>query len=139
MTEADRPHTTPDKPTDAPPNEQDERLRGEPRPDRPHLVIRIDRREYPVPPELLEDGRLTGLQIRRLADPDVGSDRDLFEVVPGGSDRKIADAQEVPIRDRMRFFSAPSVINPGESPVAGVASPAVQPRGRLENHSHAAS
>ena len=138
MTEADRHPMTPDKPTDAPRNEPDERLRSEPRPDRPRLVIRIDRREYPVPPELLEDGRLTGFQIRRLADPDIGPDRDLFEVVPGGSDRKIADAQEVPIRDRMRFFSAPSVINPGSSPVAGASSAAVQPGGRVENHSHAA-
>lgn len=138
MTEADKHPLIPDNPTDGPPKEGDERPCGEPRPDRPRLVIRIDRREYAVPPELLEDGRLTGLQIRRLADPDIGPDRDLFEVVPGGSDRRIADAQEVPIRNRMRFFSAPSVINPGASPAAGLSSAAAQPSGRLENHSHAA-
>ena len=79
------------------------------------LTIRIDRKEYPVPPDLLDDGKLTGQQIRRLADPNIGPDRDLFEVVPGGSDRKIDAADGVLIRNHMRFFSAPAVINPGAS------------------------
>ena len=84
------------------------------RPDRPgRLTIRIDRKEYRVPPELLDAGRLTGQQIRRLADPKIGPDRDLFEVVPGGSDRKIGNQDKVLIRNHMRFFSAPAVINPG--------------------------
>lgn len=88
---------------------------GGKRPDRPgrRLTIRIDRKEYGVPPELLRSGHLTGQQIRRLADPDIGRDRDLFEVVPGGSDLKIDDQKEVLIRNHMRFFSAPAVINPG--------------------------
>ena len=84
------------------------------RPDRPgHLTIRIDRKEYRVPPELLRRGHLTGQQIRRLANPNIGPDRDLFKVVPGGSDRKIGDQEKVLIRNHMRFFSAPAVINPG--------------------------
>ena len=77
------------------------------------LTIRIDRKEYPVPPDMLDAGHLTGRQIRQMADPHIGPDRDLFEVVPGGSDRKIAEGQRVLIRDHMRFFSAPAVINPG--------------------------
>ena len=77
------------------------------------LKIRIDRKEYPVPSDLLDAGKLTGQQIRRLADPNIGPDRDLFEVVPGGSDRKIDAADGVFIRNHMRFFSAPAVINPG--------------------------
>lgn len=77
------------------------------------LTIRIDRKEYRVPPDLLDDGKLTGQQIRRLAVPNIGSDRDLFEVVPGGSDRKIDATEGVFIRNHMRFFSAPAVINPG--------------------------
>ena len=77
------------------------------------LKIQIDRKEYRVPPDLLDAGKLTGQQIRRLADPNIGPDRDLFEVVPGGSDRKIDDGEGVFIRNYMRFFSAPAVINPG--------------------------
>lgn len=77
------------------------------------LTIRIDRKEYRVPPDLLDDGKLTGRQIRRLVRPHIGPDRDLFEVVPGGSDRKIDAAEGVVIRNHMRFFSAPAVINPG--------------------------
>ena len=95
---------------------------GETPPGRPqHLTIRVDRQEYRVPPELLERGTLTGRQIRRLADPDIGPDRDLFEVVPGGSDRKIGDDDRVPIRNHMRFFSAPAVINPGSERAGGAA------------------
>ena len=88
-------------------------MRERPRDRPPRLTIRIDRREYRVPPELLHRGGLTGRQIRRLADPNIGPDRDLFEVVPGGSDRKIDDGETVLITNHMRFFSAPAVINPG--------------------------
>lgn len=100
-------HDAPDRGAEPPP------MREQP-PDRPpRLTIRIDRREYRVPPELLHRGRLTGQQVRRLADPNIGPDRDLFEVVPGGSDRKIDDGETVLITNHMRFFSAPAVINPG--------------------------
>lgn len=71
-------------------------------------VIKIDRKEYKV-----RERVLTGAQLRRLPEPDIGPDRDLFEVVPGGSDRKIADDQEVKMRDGLRFFTAPAQINPG--------------------------
>lgn len=71
-------------------------------------VIKIDRKEYKV-----RESVLTGAQLRRLPEPDIGPDRDLFEVVPGGSDRKIANDQEVKMRDGLRFFTAPAQINPG--------------------------
>lgn len=71
-------------------------------------VIKIDRKEYRV-----RERVLTGAQLRRLPEPDIGADRDLFEVVPGGSDRKIANDQEVRMRDGLRFFTAPAQINPG--------------------------
>lgn len=71
-------------------------------------VIKIDRKEYRV-----RESVLTGAQLRRLPEPDIGPDRDLFEVVPGGSDRKIANDQEVKMRDGLRFFTAPAQINPG--------------------------
>lgn len=76
-------------------------------------TIKIDRSEYCVPWQ--EDGKihLTGLEIRKVPDPPIDEKRDLFEVVPGGSDRKIEDATVVEIHDGMRFFTAPRQINPG--------------------------
>ena len=96
------------------PDEPGRKLPSDPSPPRPgDLTIRIDRKEYRVSRNLLNDGKMTGAQIRRLADPDIGEDRDLFEVVPGGSDRKIESDDEVVIRNGLRFFSAPAQINPG--------------------------
>ena len=70
--------------------------------------IRIDRKEYKV-----RKATLTGAEIRKLANPDIGDDRDLFEVVPGGSDLKIELTTIVKMRDGLRFFTAPAQINPG--------------------------
>ena len=70
--------------------------------------IQIDRQHFKVTAEVL-----TGAQLRQLPNPPIGPDRDLFEVVPGGSDLKIANDQNVKMRDGLRFFSAPSHINPG--------------------------
>jgi hypothetical protein len=72
------------------------------------FTIKIDRTEYAV-----HERKRTGLQLRHLPNPPIGPDRDLFEVVPGGSDRKIADTTEVKMRDGLRFFTAPAQINPG--------------------------
>lgn len=77
------------------------------------LHIRVDRQDVQVPPAGLHDGKLTGREIRELATPPIDGDRDLFEIVPGGSDRKIEDGDAVEIRDHLRFFSAPRNINPG--------------------------
>lgn len=85
---------------------------GGPKPeDRPEahaFTIKIDRTVYKV-----EEPELTGRQLRQLSTPPIGADRDLFEVVPGGSDLKILDDQEVKMRDGLRFFTAPTQINPG--------------------------
>ena len=78
------------------------------------VVIQIDRKEYRLTDGLPDrEIIMTGWEIRRLADPDIDENRDLFLVVPGGSDKKIANDEEVEIRDGMRFFSAPALINPG--------------------------
>ncbi|WP_162944151.1 multiubiquitin domain-containing protein [Rhizobium sp. CCGE531] len=80
------------------------------RPDRPKAYeIKIDRTSYKV-----QEPVLTGALLRRLPEPHVGSDRDLFEVVPGGSDRKIEADTEVEMRNGLRFFTAPAQINPGK-------------------------
>ena len=79
------------------------------------IHIQLGRQDIEVSPASLHDGTLTGRQIRELATPPIGADRDLFEIVPGGSDRKIGDEDTVVIRDHLRFFSAPTNINPGTS------------------------
>ena len=70
--------------------------------------IQIDRVHYTV-----TQPQMTGAQIRQVPPTPIGPDRDLFEVVPGGTDRKIADTQTVDIRNGLRFFTAPAQINPG--------------------------
>jgi len=70
--------------------------------------IRIDRHEYKVTLR-----HMTGLQLRGLPTPPIGPNLDLFEVVPGGSDRKIESDEVVEIRNGLRFFTAPAQINPG--------------------------
>lgn len=70
--------------------------------------IKIDRTTYKVHQEVL-----TGAELRRLPEPDIGPDRDLFEVVPGGSDLKIEANMQVKMRNGLRFFTAPAQINPG--------------------------
>lgn len=79
-----------------------------------HIKIQIDRKVYTL--KLPPDGKLfmTGEELRKLADPPIDPKRDLFEVVPGGSDEKVDHNKEIPIRDGLRFFSAPAQINPGD-------------------------
>lgn len=72
------------------------------------IKIQIDRVHYDV-----EKSEMTGAQLRLVANPPIGPDRDLFEVVPGASDVKIADAAVVQLHNGMRFFTAPGQINPG--------------------------
>lgn len=82
---------------------------GDKRPERlRHFEIQIDRVHYTVTkPEM------TGAELRAVPPTPIGPDRDLFEVVPGGTDRKIGDTDIVDIRSGMRFFTAPAQINPG--------------------------
>ena len=70
--------------------------------------IKIDRTEFEV-----KQPTLTGAQLRDLPKPPIGPDRDLFEVVPGGTDLKIELGAVVEMRDGLRFFTAPAQINPG--------------------------
>jgi len=70
--------------------------------------IQIDRVHYTV-----SKAQMTGAELRHVPPTPIGADRDLFEVVPGGQDRKIEEADVVEIRDGERFFTAPAHINPG--------------------------
>lgn len=88
-------------------NEKDEK--GHPPDHDPkHFEIQIDRTHYRV-----TLSQMTGLQLRQVPDPPIGPDLDLYEVVPGGTDRKIGDNQVVEIRNGLRFFTAPGQINAG--------------------------
>ena len=76
--------------------------------------IQIDRAHYDV-----SDAEMTGAQLRLVPPTPIPPERDLFEVVPGHPDRKIENADPVEIRNGLRFFTAPSTINPGRSFVWG--------------------
>lgn len=75
----------------------------------PHqFQIQIDRVHYTV-----TKPRMTGAELRRVPPTPIGADRDIFEVVPGGTDKKIGDDDVVEMKNGLRFFTAPSQINPG--------------------------
>lgn len=74
-----------------------------------HIPIQIDHKPYKAPKT-----EMTGAELRALAEPNIGSERDLFEEVPGqGDDLPIANDQTVQLKPGMHFYSAPSNINPG--------------------------
>lgn len=71
------------------------------------ISIIIDKKEYKAPKE-----EMTGAELKVLGN--VGSDRDLFEEMPGKQDdKKISDNETVHLKDGMHFYSVPKTINPG--------------------------
>lgn len=70
--------------------------------------IQIDRTMY-----TLTENRITGADLRRVPDPPIPPERDIFEIIPGQSDRKIENDDRIIVRDGLRFFTAPNTINPG--------------------------
>lgn len=78
------------------------------------ITIHIDHRMYMAPTT-----PMTGTELRRLAEPDVGPDRDLWLTVPGpADDLLIGNDQAVELKPGMHFYTAPSTINPGGSDAA---------------------
>ncbi len=74
------------------------------------IPITIDRKPYKAPKT-----PMTGAEIRALAEPPIGPDRDLYLGVPGrGQDRLIGDDEPVDLKPGMHFYSAPKTINPGK-------------------------
>lgn len=92
--------------------EREERER-EKRAEEREVTIQIDRVHY-----MITKFEMTGADLRQLPAPPIGPDRDLFEVVPGGTDIKIGDALLVELHNGMRFFTAPAQINPGRAGLA---------------------
>lgn len=80
------------------------------KPDKDDFIpIQIDHKPYKAP-----KSPMTAEELRELADPDVGDDRDLFLTVPGPADDDlIADGASVELRPGMHFYTAPRSINPG--------------------------
>jgi|GEM_PF-540743 len=75
------------------------------------IIIKIDHKPYPAPKPVM-----TGAELRQLAKPPIGQERDLFRVVPGqGDDIKLADTDAVTLEKGMQFYSAPGRINPGQA------------------------
>ena len=72
--------------------------------DKKELTIKIDRTEIRVSVDSLDDGYLTGERLRELAKLPTDKKRDLFEVLLGGSDKKIENTDRVKICDWQRFF-----------------------------------
>ena len=73
------------------------------------IPIQIDHKPYKAP-----KSPMTAEELRALADPDVGDDRDLFLTVPGPADDDlIADDASVDLKPGMHFYTAPRSINPG--------------------------
>jgi hypothetical protein len=72
------------------------------------ITIHIDKKTYKV-----DQTSLTGAEIRKVADPNITDQYDLWLEVPGGQDRLIEDGDSVELKDGMHFFSVPKTINPG--------------------------
>lgn len=78
------------------------------KPENKVAIIRIDRAQYEW-----WDEKISGEQLRLLPPDPIPPDRDIFQVIPGHPDRKIKDDDTVEVHDGLRFFTAPSTINPG--------------------------
>lgn len=72
------------------------------------LTIVIDAKKYRVTVRVM-----TGAQLRRLAEPNIGPEYDLWQEVPGGEDNLVGDKERIKLRDGMGFYSSSCEINPG--------------------------
>ena len=89
--------------------------KGKPDPQHKSFSIKIDRDPFKVDSETI-----TGAELRALPTPPVGSDRDLFLVVPGGQDRLVGDDEIVTLREGAHFITAPRNVTPGSGHRGGV-------------------
>lgn len=61
----------------------------------------------------LQEHEMTGAQLRLVSSPPVSRDRDLWLDIIDELDKLIEDDAVVELRNNMRFFTVPRVINPG--------------------------
>ena len=79
-----------------------------PRPTQPPIPIVIDRRPYEAP-----RNPMTGTELRQLAQPHIGPDRDLYLDRTGTKGILILDDERVELQPGMHFFSVPKDIHEG--------------------------
>ncbi len=73
------------------------------------IPIKIGTKEYKAPKT-----PMTAEELRKLADPDIGPELDLWLTVPGPKDDElIKDGASVDLQPGMHFYTAPRTINPG--------------------------
>lgn len=73
------------------------------------IPISIDHKPYKAPKT-----PMTAEELRELAEPDIGTDRDLWLTVHGPADDDlIDDGESVALKPGMQFYTAPRTINPG--------------------------
>lgn len=73
------------------------------------IPIQIDHKPYKA-----QKSPMTAEELRVLAEPDIGADRDLFLTVPGPADDDLVeDGESVELTRGMHFYTAPRSINPG--------------------------
>lgn len=94
-----------EKPVDVPPSPT--RDGGEINPPETIIIV-IDNKKYRAPAPVL-----TGDELRKLADPDVGVGFDLWQEIPGGEDNLVEGTERIKLHNGMSFYSANSTINPG--------------------------
>jgi len=73
-----------------------------------HITIYLDRKQYRVC-----DGDLTEDELRRLPNPPVPDDREIWRDVPDAQDEPVEPGQTIHVSNGDRFFTAPRTINPG--------------------------
>jgi hypothetical protein len=76
--------------------------------DASEITIYIDRSAFRVPRRAV-----TGHALRELATPTIGSDYELFHVLPGSDDLLVREEEVVELEDGTQFFSAPRMIMAG--------------------------
>lgn len=81
----------------------------EKKPDK-QIVIHIDRKQFKVDSE-----SMTGTELRALPEPDIGPEFDLWLEVPACEDDRVDGDEQLPLKNGMHFFTAPSTINPGRA------------------------
>jgi hypothetical protein len=73
-----------------------------------NVVIHIDRKQYKVTVD-----RISETDLRKLPEPDIGEQFDLWLEQPGQQDRKLNPGEVVLLRNGMHFTSVQRATNPG--------------------------